>query len=157
MELVLEAGKTRVWRVQLMPGDAVPSFALGEDIKCIVWSTAETEHPWRNEVADRLVADRVRYAGLGGVQADIWHDAVDWAHLGSSPDFDPPEDRFVMTDGSGKDSLAELLWESFHICGFDDLWFYQLVVVWVGPLDEGWDEIGTNSRRILEEGWIPDS
>ena len=157
MELVLEIGQHMVWRVRLMPGDAVPLFALGEDIKCIVWSTVEMGHPWRNEVCARLVADGVRYAGLGGVQADIWHAAVDWAYIGTSPDFDPPEDRFVMTDGSGKQSLEDLLWESFHICGFDDLWFYKLVVVWVGPLDERWNQIEAFSRRILEDGWIPES
>jgi hypothetical protein len=156
MELVYENGKTKVWRVHLMEGDPIPSFALGEDIKCVVWSNTQMGHPWRNQVAARLVADRVRFMLAGGVAGTLWDDAVDWADIGRFPDFETPDERFVMTTWHDDQSFANVLWQANFTATFDDLWFDQLLVVWLGPLEPEWDRIAEHTRRILEEEWIPE-
>jgi len=140
-----------------MPGDAVPSFALGEDFKCVIWTTSAMDNSWRMQVARVLVADRLRHMTAGGLDGTLWDDAVDWAYLETDPNFDPPDERFVMTEWHDGQSLESVLWCALHIATFDDLWFDQLLVVWVGPLDSGWDEIREFSRRILEDDWTPDS
>jgi hypothetical protein len=157
MELVLEIGQQKVWRVHLMPGDAVPSFALAEEFKCVIWSTCAIENDWRNRVADQLVADRMRYMMAGGLDGTIWDDAVDWADIGRFPDFVTPDEKFVMTTWHDLEALAHALWFALRNGGWDDLWFDQLLVLWVGPLDQRWNQIEAFSRRILEDGWIPES
>lgn len=155
MELVYESGKTKVWRVHLMPGDAVPSFALGEDFKCVIWTSCAMENAWRNQVSEALVANRLRYMLAGGLDGTIWDDAVDWAYIVTDPDFDPPDDRFVMTEWHDDEPLENVLWCAFKTATFDELWFDQLLVLWVGPLEAGWDQIEAHSRRILETDWTP--
>lgn len=155
MELVYENGKTRVWRVHLIPGDAVPSFALGEEFKCVIWSTVAMGCDWRMQVADKLVADCTRYMMAGGLDGSTWDDAVDYADILRFPDFMTTDETLVMTSWHDGESLAAVLRFALRAAAFDDLWFDQLLVVWVGPLEPDWDEIGELSRRILEDGWIP--
>jgi hypothetical protein len=156
MELLLDTRGTKVWRVHLMPGDALPSFTFGEDFKCVIWTTSAMGNAWRSQVSEALVAARVRYMAAGGLDGTLWDDSVDWAFLDTDPDFDPPDERFVLTEWFDGYSLESVLWCGFHMATFDDLWFNQLLVLWVGPLDAGWGQIEAHSRKILEEGWVPE-
>jgi hypothetical protein len=155
MEFVLESGGEKVWRLHLLPGEPIPSLALGPEFKCVIWTTCEMGADWRMRVAERLIADRVRYVQAGGLQGTLWDDAVDYAYMATDPQFNPPDETFVMTTWHDDKSLADVLWFSFHTAAFDDLWWNHLLVLWIGPLDEGWDKIAEYARRILVEHWVP--
>lgn len=69
--------------------------------------TTQTETE-REEIAAELVRTGCRYAVCSGHECSKWDDAVDYSFISSSPDFDPPEDKLVMTTWHEHETLQEV-------------------------------------------------
>jgi hypothetical protein len=62
----------------------------------------------RDKIAADLVGSGCRYAVCSGFESSKWDDAVDLAYIGTSPDFNPPDEKFVMTSWHDQESLQDL-------------------------------------------------
>lgn len=51
----------------------------------------------RMKLAGQIVAAKCRYAVCWGHKCSEWDDAIDYAHIQSDENFDPPEETLVMT------------------------------------------------------------
>lgn len=62
----------------------------------------------RDRIAADLVGSGCRYAVCSGFESSKWDDAVDLAFLGTAPEFNPPDEKFVMTSWHDQDSLRDV-------------------------------------------------
>jgi hypothetical protein len=74
----------------------------------IISNDSNQTSPEAASIARALVASGCRYAVCSGYQCSQWDDAVDFAFLFSSPDLNPPDERFVMTSWHEKESIEEV-------------------------------------------------
>ncbi|MBX9626749.1 MAG: hypothetical protein K2X82_23310 [Gemmataceae bacterium] len=73
----------------------------------------------RAAISNQIVRQGCRYAVCAGYDCPRWDDAIDWAHLGTDPDFTPPDERFVMTTWHEHDSLEEVAYFLRWTTAFD--------------------------------------
>ena len=59
----------------------------------------------RDAVSKEVVRQGCRYAVCTGHQCSRWDDSIDLVFLATSPDFSPPDDKFVMTTWHEGESL----------------------------------------------------
>ncbi len=62
----------------------------------------------RDAVSKEVVRQGCRYAVCTGHQCSRWDDAIDLAYLATSPDFSPPDEKFVMTTWHEGDPLEDV-------------------------------------------------
>ena len=72
----------------------------------------------RDALSDQIVLQGCRYAVCAGHECGTWDDSIDWAHLGTDPHFNPPDDRMVMTTWHENWPLVDVveffrLWTAF--------------------------------------------
>ena len=85
----------------------------------------------RDTIATDLVASGCRYAVCSGYESSKWDDAVDLAFIDTSPDFNPPDEKFVMTFWHDQESLWEVA-EFFVLNTSFDFFEPAFVIVAVG-------------------------
>lgn len=101
MERVFVSTLARPYGFQTpVPGKEYAAWILSYDRA----QTAEE----RGKVAAHLVASGCRYAVCSGFESSKWDDAVDLAYLDTSPEFNPPDEKFVMTSWHEQESLREV-------------------------------------------------
>ena len=142
MERVFVRTLVRLYGFQTpVPGKEYAAWILSYDRA----QTAEE----RDKIAADLVASGCRYAVCSGFESSKWDDAVDLAYLGTSPDFNPPEEKFVMTSWHNEESLREIA-EFFVLnTSFDFFEPAAFVIVAVGD-DPGMHEAETLVRELLQ-------
>lgn len=69
----------------------------------------------RDAVSKEIILQGCRYAVCTGHQCSNWNDSIDHAFLGSSPDFSPPAERFVMTTWHEDEPLEDVV-HYFRCC-----------------------------------------
>jgi len=62
----------------------------------------------RDAVSTEIVRQGCRYAVCTGHQCSRWDDSIDFAFLATSPDFSPPDEKFVMTTWHESEPLDEV-------------------------------------------------
>lgn len=101
MERVFVSRLVRPYAFQTpVPGQEYAAWVLSYD-------RAQTAHE-RDRISADLVASGCRYAVCSGFESSKWDDAVDLAFLNTSPEFAPPDERFVMTSWHDHESLREV-------------------------------------------------
>ena len=98
---------------------------------CLMWASKPTTPEFKAELARRLIESDCRYAVCGGTEHEEWEDAVDVEYVASDPDFDPPEERFVMTS-SHEDGADDTAFFFVHCTNFDEHDFRRYLVLLVG-------------------------
>ena len=73
----------------------------------------------RNALSKEIVRQGCRYAVCTGDQCSKWHDSIDLAYLATSPDFSPPDDRFVMTTWHEDEPLEDVIFFFRNCTAFD--------------------------------------
>jgi len=142
MERVFVAALTRPYMFQApVPGKEYAAWILS----CDRTQTADE----RDRIASGLVNSGCRYAVCSGFESSRWDDAIDWAFLGTSPEFDPPDDKFVMTSWHEQDSLREVAEFFVFNTSFDFFVPAAFVIVAVGDAPET-DEAERLVRALLQ-------
>jgi hypothetical protein len=141
MERVFVSTLARPYRFQTpVPGKEYAAWILSHDRA----QTAEE----RDKIAAELVASGCRYAVCSGFQSSKWDDAVDLAYLNISPEFDPPDEKFVMTSWHEQEPLRQVA-EFFVLnTSFDFFEPAAFVIVAIGD-DAGAHEAETLVRELL--------
>jgi hypothetical protein len=62
----------------------------------------------RDAVSKEVVQQGCRYAVCTGYQCCRWDDSIDFAFLATSPDFSPPDEKFVMTTWHEEEPLEDV-------------------------------------------------
>lgn len=90
----------------------------------------------RLELCDQIAASPCRYAVCAGADCEIWHDCLDECHLATDPDFDPPEERHLMTSWHTDEPLADVVHFFLRNTDFNDQIFTNYLVILLGPNPE---------------------
>ena len=99
----------------------------------MIWvvDTAVSEED-RARVTEQLVKQGCRYAVCAGHECEIWHDLIDWAFLETDTDFQPPNEKFVMTTWHEGESVEEVS-EFFALnTSFDNFVAKNFLVLFIG-------------------------
>jgi hypothetical protein len=99
------------WRFTPPPGEGAYSLLL------ITLASIPREEKLR--LAAQIIASDARSIACWGVECEDWHDTLDWAYLASDENFNPPDERFVMTSWHENESLAETVFYLWF-CGIID-------------------------------------
>ena len=113
---------------------AEPSFDSpfnGADYVCLVVALANCPNDFRNGVASRLVETACRHAICTGPEGSEWDDAVDWAFLETDENYEPPDERFVMTTWRELEPVEDTVFVFLKASGFDNLVFRNYLVLFV--------------------------
>ena len=133
MEEIVNNAEVRVWFAGLERPYSLNSPFGNEDYVTLLVVNDTTITP--NEQAhtsDQLVGSSCRYAVCTGHQCSSWDDSIDMAFIESDPNFDPPDERFVMTtwheDEPIEDLVEYLRWSTV----FDDFVPKNFLVLFLG-------------------------
>jgi hypothetical protein len=110
MEHVVQCPDHDVWLESLERPYVLDSPFQGDDfvVLLVVNDPGVTEDE-RASLSAQVVRQGCRYAVCAGHECSAWDDAIDWAFIGSDPNFDPPNGRFVMTTWHEHDPLSDVL------------------------------------------------
>jgi hypothetical protein len=86
----------------------------------------------RESVATALVSTGCRFAVCSGYECPEWDDAIDWAFIHPSEDFDPPDEKFVMTSWHENESIQEVAEFFVRRTAFDNFIPSNFVLLAVG-------------------------
>jgi hypothetical protein len=129
MERVFVSALARPYRFQTpVPGKEYAAWILSYD-------PSQTPEE-RDKIASDLVTSGCRYAVCSGLESSKWDDAVDLAFLDTSPDFDPPDEKFVMTSWHDQESLRETAEFFARNTSFDFFEPAAFVIVAIGESPE---------------------
>jgi hypothetical protein len=103
----------------------------------------------RDKIATELVASGCRYAVCSGYESSKWDDAVDLAFLETSAEFNPPDEKFVMTSWHDGESLRDVAQFFALNTSFDFFEPAAFVIVAVGE-DPGAHEAERLVRELLQ-------
>ena len=84
-------------------------------------------------LADQIIATGCRYACCSGVACGSWHDAIDFAFMRTDPDYQPPDERSVMTSWHEGERLGEVVWFAMNCTSFDKFVAERVLVVLLKP------------------------
>lgn len=84
------------------------------------------------DISRQIVAAGCRYAVCAGLKCSEWDNSIDLAYLETNPNFDPPDETFVMTTWHEHDSVAEVLEFALTWTNFDDHTFEHVLVLVLG-------------------------
>ena len=86
----------------------------------------------RAELSTNIVRQGCRYAVCTGHGCSTWNDVIDMAFLETDPNFNPPDDRFVMTTWHDDEPLEEVVTYFWLNTAFDDFTPKNFVVLLLG-------------------------
>ncbi len=151
MENAVRCGDFDVWLDTLNRPFKFHSPFLGEDfvVMLVVNDTTIAEGE-RAELSGEIVRQGCRYAVSTGHGCSSWDDAIDIAFLETDPNFNPPDDRFVMTSWHENDSIEGVV-EFFRSCtAFDDYTPKNFMVIFLGQNQK----VEEDTRRALAQFFI---
>jgi hypothetical protein len=121
MEHVLDTENGPVWLVRLQrPFDFLSPVAGADFAAMLVVASDDVTSEEQVALSDALVTQGCRYAVCAGHDCSSWDDSIDFAFLRTDPDFDPPDERFVMTTWHDGESLDEVAWYFLWSTEFGD-------------------------------------
>jgi hypothetical protein len=110
---MVRLGRTDYWDVWFSrlarPCSLSPPFNGEDFVLMLVVADSEITADERHAVSAELVRQGCRYAVCTGHECSRWDDSIDFAFIETSPDFTPPDERFVMTTWHEKDSIEDVV------------------------------------------------
>jgi len=67
-----------------------------------------------------------------GINATSWDSSVDIAFINTDPDFNPPDDRHVMTTWHDNETIDEVVWFALMNTNFDFHEFHDYLALMIG-------------------------
>lgn len=142
MERVFVSSLVRPYRFRTpVPGREFAAWILSHD------QTRTPEE--RDEIASDLVASGCRYAVCSGFESSKWDDAVDLAFLDTSADFNPSDEKFVMTSWHDQESLRDVAEFFVSNTSFDFFEPEAFIIVAIGD-DARTQEAENLVRELLQ-------
>ncbi len=133
---------TDVWFDQLARPFSFSSPFHGEDfVLMLVVAVAEITTEERHALSAEIIRQGCRYAVCTGHECSRWDDSIDFAYLETSPDYSPPDERFVMTTWHENDSIEDVV-EFFRLnTTFDDFVTRHFLAIVLGGETETESEV----------------
>ncbi len=99
-------------------------------------------------LSNQIIQQGCRYAVCAGHQCSTWDDSIDMAFLGTDPDYNPPDDRFVMTTWHEEEPLADVVEWFRWSTSFDDFTPKNFLVLLLGENQDAKSEV---KRALLRD------
>ena len=115
------------------PGEDFPDPFAGTPYPALVWATVPVRDEDRHRIAAALVATHCRYAVCGGVDCEMWHDAVDWAAIEQDLLAEEPEAPPIMTTWHQDESEDDVAHFFAHATTAGAHEFGSCLVLLIGP------------------------
>ena len=142
MELLFKDEGNEVWFELLQPPYSFSAPFDGEDFVCLL--VINNEHITTDEqvaLSAALVESGCRYACCTGNDCSSWDDSIDIAYLETDKDFNPPDERFVMTTWHDNESMESTINFFLNCTQFDDNLFSKRIVLFLGIDEEKKKEV----------------
>ena len=104
--------------VRVFPGSPLPDISSFVPFRAVVVIAGEYSIEWQNEVSEWLVASGCLYMMAWGSDCSSWDDSVDYANMFAFPDYEIPDDKFVMTTWHERETLESVFWYAQNCASF---------------------------------------
>ncbi len=84
-----------------------------------------------------------------GIDATNWDTSVDYAFIASDPNYDPPDERFLMTTWHDNESISELVWFACNGTNFGLHEFRDYMFILIGEDTAIESELLTSLRDVM--------
>jgi hypothetical protein len=123
--------------LQLDPNGALPDVSALAPFKAVVVLNATYSTDWQDQVSEWLVRSGCLYMMAWGPNCTTWDDSVDWANMHEHPNYEIPDDKFVMTTWHDDESLEEVFWYAQFNANFsyNDLEIVNALIVDISQKD----------------------
>lgn len=140
MKRITQAADYDVWFETIgKPYELVSPFNGDEYVVLLVVNATNITDEEQVRLSDSIVATGCRYAVCTGHECTTWDDSIDYSSILSDPNYDPPDEKFVMTtwheDESIEDVVEYFRWNTV----FDDFVPKNFLILFVGPSQELYD------------------
>lgn len=133
MKLIAQREHRRFWFLRLEPPYKTPVPGFGSPFVAIIVACDESITPEQQaNISAQLVAMDCRYMLAWGLNASSWDDSVDLAFLNTDPNFNPPDDRHVMTTWHEDETIQDLVWFALMNTNFDAHDFRDYLALMIG-------------------------
>ena len=99
---------------------------------CLIWAGRSTSAAFKADLVRRLIQSNCRYVVCAGTECQAWETAADEAFVNSDADFNPPDERHVMTTAHEGESPDEVAFFFVNLTNFDDHDFRRYAVMFIG-------------------------
>lgn len=96
-----------------------------------------------------IIRQGCRYAVCAGRGCSSWDDTIDQAYLETDPDFNPPDDRFVMTSWHVEWDAPDIADFFLRLTSFGDFTAERFLVLLLGATPEVEREVRAELARRL--------
>lgn len=145
---ILETDTYDLWIGHLVRPFSFSSPFDGQDfVLMLIVVDASISDDERDTLSGEIIGQGCRYAVCTGHQCSKWDDSIDLAYLATSPDFSPPDERFVMTTWHEDEPLEDVI-HFFRCCtAFDSFTPRHYLTVILGG-DEKMREAVSSALQI---------
>lgn len=152
MKRIAASSDREVWFEQLQrPFRFESPFDGGDFALMLVTNDPTVTAEERSALCDEVIGQGCRYAVCAGHQCSVWHDDIDMTYLATDSNFNPPNERFVMTTWHEHEPLGEVVEFFLLTTSFDSFRPTKFLIVFVGANPAAEEEI----RQALGE-WLPE-
>lgn len=142
MKLVAQQGDRRFWFLRLEPPYETPIPHFTAPFVAVVLACDPTITPKKQaDISAELVARDCRYMLAWGRNATSWDDSVDLAIISTDPDFNPSEERHVMTTWHDNETIEDVIGFAIHNTNFDSHDFHDYLALMIGTNSENESEL----------------
>lgn len=123
----------------------------------MLWANEPTvSREIRNTLCCQIADSKVYYAVCGGESCEIWHDTIDEANLGSDPNFDPPDEKFIMTTWHANETASETVWFLLNCTSYPEERgpapaIQKFLILFVGPNASAKQQVIAEMNKEFDE------
>lgn len=133
MQQILDNSDESVWFAVLQrPWLFETPFKDEEYVVLLVVNDDSITPDEQEGLSQQFVATGCRYAVCFGHECSTWDDSIDYAYLETDPNFDPPEDRFVMTTWHENEPIEDVVEFFCSNTSFDDFVPKKFLILFLG-------------------------
>ncbi len=134
MQRILKSHSCDVWLTEIQRPYVMKSPFDGGDYALLLINNDGSIRPTeRVALSEEIVRTSCRYAVCTGFYCSEWDDSIDEAYVGSDPNFDPPDERFVMTTWHENETLNDVVEYFRWNTVFDDFVPDKFLIMVIGP------------------------
>jgi len=117
----------------LEPPYKTPVPGFGSPFVAIVVACDSSITPEQQaNISAQLVAMDCRYMLAWGTNASSWDDSVDIAFINTDTNFNPPDDRHVMTTWHNDETIHDVVWFALMNTNFGSHDFHDYLALMIG-------------------------
>jgi hypothetical protein len=110
--------ESRPHYVRIAPCENLPDISALAPFKAVVVLDAIYSSEWQDKVSKWLVDAGCFYMMAWGPDCSCWDNSVDHANMIAFPNYETPDDKFVMTTWHDDESLEDVFWYSQFCASF---------------------------------------